>query len=232
LTSNQSLSTRRFFDRQAAAWPSQYRDGGSMSDRVARFLGAARQLANEPGEALDLGCGSGEIAAAFAEAGWRVTGCDPSPAMIVTARANWPGRPVDWVTLTQGRPLPLPNARFDLVVVSSVLEYVDDLPTMLAEIARVLRPGGFLLATVPDMDHPARRAEEGKRRIALNPLLLALARFTPWRSSYEYLSLSINRLPLGDWAALLRAAGLAPSLPESGQHPLALITAERHGVGA
>jgi 2-polyprenyl-6-hydroxyphenyl methylase/3-demethylubiquinone-9 3-methyltransferase len=224
---NQILSTRRFFDRQAASWASEYRSGGHMADRIARFRDATRDEFPEPGHMLDLGCGSGEIAAAFADTGWLVTACDLSPRMIETARARWVDERIDWELLSPGDKLPFPAASFDLVLCSSVLEYIDDLPAYLGEIARVLRPGGWCCATVPDMRHDARRSEAARRRIALNPLLFSLVRLSPWRSTYEYLRLSINRGSLAEWAALFRAASLEPVIPKDCEHPLALIMAQR-----
>ena len=223
----QAASTRHFFDRQAASWSSEYRSGGHMADRVARFYEAASRQFDAPGTLLDFGCGSGEIAASFADAGWRVTAVDLSPAMIETARRQWPGRAIDWLALAPGAGLPLAAGTLDLVICSSVLEYVDDPARLLSEFARVLRPGGWCCATVPDMRHPAREAETPRRRIALNPALFMLARLTPWRSTYEYLRLSINRFTLAEWADLFGAAGLDTSLPERCEHPLALITAQR-----
>ena len=226
----QTLSTRHFFDRQAASWPSEYRTGGHMADRTVRFLDAVRRHCPEPGDVLDFGCGSGEIAASLADAGWRVTAADLSAAMIETARSKGSGRAIDFVTLAPGAELPFADGRFDLVVCSSVLEYVDDLPRHLAEMARVLRHGGWCCATVPDMRHPARQAEAAQRRIALNPALFMLARLSPWRSTYEYLRLSINRFALPEWAALFRAAALEPLLPEPCEHPLALVMARRRAA--
>ena len=226
----QTLSTRRFFDRQAASWSSEYRSGGHMADRAARFRAAAERYFATPGILLDFGCGSGEIAATFAEAGWRVTAGDLSPAMIETARQQWPGRAVEWITLAPGAALPFAEGGFDLVICSSVLEYVGAPARQLAEFARVLRPGGWCCVTVPDMRHSARQAEAPKQRIALNPALFMLARLTPWRSTYEYLRLSINRFTLAEWASLFRAAALEPVVPERCEHPLALITAQRRSA--
>ena len=222
----QTLSTRRFFDRQAASWSREYRAGGRMADRTVRFLDAACRHCPEPGGALDVGCGSGEIAAWFADAGWHVTAADLSPAMIEVARNKGSGRSIDFVTLSPGAGLPFADGGFDLVVCSSVLEYVGDLPHHLAEVARVLRPGGWFFATVPDLRHPSRRAEAAKQRIALNPVFFMLARLSPWRSSCEWLRLSINHFSLADWTALFRAAGLEPIMPERCEHPLALIAAQ------
>ena len=51
------------------------------------------------------------------------------------------------------------SATFDAVVAASVLEYVDSPAAVLGECARVLRPGGVMLCTVPDLAHPVRWLE-------------------------------------------------------------------------
>jgi ubiquinone/menaquinone biosynthesis C-methylase UbiE len=223
----QALATRYFFDREAASWSSEYRPSGHMADRIERFLTTVSRLCPSPGEVLDFGCGSGEIAAALADCGWRVAGRDLSPMMIETARTKWPDRSIEWGTLEPTADLPFANGRFDIAISSSVLEYLQDLPAHLSQIARVVRPGGWYLATVPDMRHPARAAEARKLRFARNPVLNVLTRLTPWRSTYEYLRLSINRHPLSEWADLFRSAGFDPMLPERCEHPLALIAAQK-----
>jgi len=54
-----------------------------------------------------------------------------------------------------------------------------------------------------------------------------LTRLTPWRSTYEYLRLSINRHSLSEWTDLFRSAGFDPVFPERCEHPLALIAAQK-----
>jgi len=225
-----ALSTRRFFDREAAKWSKQYRSGGHMADRIERFLSAIGSRCSTPGRILDMGCGTGEIARALAQQGWQVTACDISAGMIETARQQ-AGEPApEWLVLEPGRSLPFPDESFEVIVSSSVLEYIADLPSHLAEIVRVLRPGGWYVATVPDMRHPARRAEESKRRRALKPLWFSLLRLSPWRADYQYLRLSINRSSLSSWASLMQDAGLVAKLPDHCDHPLALIAAQRSPI--
>ena len=70
------------------------------------------------------------------------------------------GADVRWVHLDIGwRELPFPDASFDAVIAASILEYVAVPNSVLAECARVLRPSGVLLCTVPDIASPVRWAE-------------------------------------------------------------------------
>ncbi len=93
---------------------------------------------------LDVGCGGGILSEEFARAGYRVTGIDPAPESIWAARehALASGLEIDYRTGV-GEELPFSDALFDIVVCCDVLEHVDDVPRVIGEIARVLRPGGI-----------------------------------------------------------------------------------------
>lgn len=94
---------------------------------------------------LDVGCGTGKNLEALAEAG-DARGCDVSPEALDFCRR----RGLDKVTL-QADPhvLPFDSGSFDLVTALDVIEHVEDDSRMLAEIARVLKPSGAALLTVP-----------------------------------------------------------------------------------
>ncbi len=100
---------------------------------------------------LDAGCGSGLLASALRANGAQVTGFDGSPAMVELAR-NRLGAGVDIQVADLAEPLPFDDAEFDDVVASLVLHYLADWDAPLAEMRRVLRPGGRLLLSV---NHPA-----------------------------------------------------------------------------
>jgi ubiquinone/menaquinone biosynthesis C-methylase UbiE len=100
---------------------------------------------------LDAGCGSGALAAALRARGAEVTGFDASPAMVDLARTRLgDGTAVQVADLAE--PLPFGDGEFDDVVASLVLHYLADWTAPLAELRRVLRPGGRLLVSV---NHPA-----------------------------------------------------------------------------
>ena len=99
-----------------------------------------RLLGDGPGRLLDVGCGGGVHALAFAERGWTVTGIDLSPAQLELAR----GRGVD-VVEADAAALPFEDQSFDAVVSIFTHTDVDDFPAVLREAARALRPGGTLV---------------------------------------------------------------------------------------
>jgi 2-polyprenyl-6-hydroxyphenyl methylase / 3-demethylubiquinone-9 3-methyltransferase len=105
-------------------------------------------LGEAPGRlVLDAGCGGGLVAKGLAEAGAHVVGVDQLPACLLVARRAVPAgfQPA----VGQLERLPFADASFDAVVAADVLEHVPDLPAAVAELARVLRPGGgFLFDTI------------------------------------------------------------------------------------
>ncbi|GAA1596978.1 MULTISPECIES: class I SAM-dependent methyltransferase [Kribbella] len=99
---------------------------------------------------LDVGCGSGPLSAALRDKGAIMTGFDQSTAMLELARRRL-GDDVDLTAGDLAEPLPYEDAAFDDVVASLVLHYLEDWAKPLAELRRVLKPGGRLLLSV---NHP------------------------------------------------------------------------------
>ncbi|MEM6637469.1 MAG: bifunctional 2-polyprenyl-6-hydroxyphenol methylase/3-demethylubiquinol 3-O-methyltransferase UbiG [Pseudomonadota bacterium] len=100
----------------------------------------------EDRDVLDLGCAGGFMAEALARRNARVTGIDPATKAIDAARrhADHEGLSIRYDVGT-GEMLPYGSESFDRVVCVDVLEHVDDLGKVLAQVARVLRPGGYFL---------------------------------------------------------------------------------------
>ncbi|OXM54189.1 class I SAM-dependent methyltransferase [Amycolatopsis alba] len=99
---------------------------------------------------LDAGCGAGPITENLRDRGAIVTGFDSSAKMVELARKRL-GDDADLRVADIGSPLPFPDGAFDDVVVALVLHYLEDWSGPLAEIRRVLKPGGRLILAV---NHP------------------------------------------------------------------------------
>ena len=95
-------------------------------------------------KALDVGCGGGLLAEEFARLGCRVTGLDPSEPSLATARAHarQSGLDIDY-RVGVGEALPFADETFEIAYCCDVLEHVNDLAQVIAEISRVLRKGGL-----------------------------------------------------------------------------------------
>lgn len=103
------------------------------------------------GHVLDVATGTGLVAAELLRRGHRVTAVDQSPGMLAAARRRFG----DTVELVQAsaEDLPFRDAAFDHLTVTYLLRYVSDPRATMAELARVVRPGGIVASLefgVPD----------------------------------------------------------------------------------
>ncbi|HKY61256.1 MAG TPA: methyltransferase domain-containing protein [Gemmatimonadota bacterium] len=136
-------AVRRRYDRLA----------GVYDRRWAFYVEASvhetlRRVSLRDGEAiLDVGCGTGALLAAAARRApaSRLAGVDLSPAMLVVARKRLESRAA--LVAADAARLPFADRGFDLVVSTSALHYWPDPGACMAEIARVLRPGGRVAIT-------------------------------------------------------------------------------------
>ena len=146
---------------RAAAWQVGVWDGMSqvyaeaIDERFAAVVdGVIGRASLQPGEhVLDLGTGTGQVAikaASLVGASGRVTGVDISPEMLTQARQRVEGLGLGGVDFQLGRAEAIPSADgvFDAVLASLSLMYAIDRSTAAQECARVLRPGGRLVAAL------------------------------------------------------------------------------------
>ncbi len=107
-------------------------------------------LPTPPGRALEIGAGNGIASFALAKDGWEVCALEPDPSSLVgngaiQALAQEYELPIK-VIEKFGESLPFPDDAFDLVLARQVLHHARDLRQLCAEVGRVLRPGGVLVA--------------------------------------------------------------------------------------
>ena len=159
-----------------------------------------RQLAamappNPSARVLDLACGTGDIAFEMAATGRRVTGLDITPRMLQIARDKPEARryAVEFVAGDM-MALPFPDASFNVVTTGYGLRNVPELSVALAEIERVLTPGGLLLSL--DFDKPTNAFACSVYLTYLTiagSILGALLHGEP--DTYRYIPESIRRYP-------------------------------------
>jgi len=125
------------------------------SDFVLDYVRQFARGAGKPADCaiLDFGCGAGQLVAEARATGLNMQGADVYYQGSGTrAEAVAAGLLGTAVHETRDAGLPFPDAAFDLVVNNQVLEHVQDLDRELAEIHRVLKPGGTLLSIFPSSD--------------------------------------------------------------------------------
>jgi demethylmenaquinone methyltransferase / 2-methoxy-6-polyprenyl-1,4-benzoquinol methylase len=193
---------REMFDRIAPVYDVMNRVMSGGLD--ARWRRAAAEAVVRPGDAvLDVCCGSGDLAVAALDAGGRVTGVDFSRPMLERARRKAPA--VDWV---EGDALALPfgDGSFDAVTIGFGLRNLADPALGLAELRRVLRPGGRV--AVLELTRPSGLLALFYR-LWFEHLVPTGARLLPGGSAYAYLPASVRRFPgPADVARLMDEAGL------------------------
>jgi SAM-dependent methyltransferase len=118
-----------------------------------------RLLATRPGRRiLNAGCGAGSMTLDLLGRGYEVTSVDASPAFVEHVRMRIDERfaslrPLPAVEVGDLHALRFADASFDAVVCGEVLEHLEDDEAAAREIARVLTPGGVLVASVPANPH-------------------------------------------------------------------------------
>lgn len=203
-----SVDARELF---APLGPTYDRVGAILSlgqdPRWRRFL--VGRLPEDGGEVLDVATGTGLVAAELVRCGFRVTGLDQSPGMLDVARRRFGDR----VPLVESsaEALPFADASFDHLTFTYLLRYVEDPGATIAELARVVRPGGVIASLefgVPGS--LARPAWEAYVRVVL-PLAGTVLR-AGWNEVGGFLGGSIRafwaRYPLERQLELWRAAGV------------------------
>ncbi len=142
------LNDLTIYDAHAAEWWSdEVRWVRALRNMVpARLRHFDRYMAWKGAQVLDLGCAGGFMAEALHDRGARVHAIDPASGAVAAAQAHAArtGRDIAYA-VGVGEALPYADSSFDAVVCVDVLEHVGDWPRVLAEVARVLRPGGWFL---------------------------------------------------------------------------------------
>lgn len=141
----------------------------------------ARRLP-DGGRVLDAGCGSGVLSFAAAAQGGEVTAFDASPEMIGICERKLAAHPDPKVKFELARledAERFGRAAFDLVLCSSVLEYVPDFWAAVDDLAACLKPGGVLILSMPNGDSLYRSAERIAFRATSRPAYFAHVRHVP-----------------------------------------------------
>jgi demethylmenaquinone methyltransferase/2-methoxy-6-polyprenyl-1,4-benzoquinol methylase len=175
--------------------------------RWRRFL--VSRLPADGRHVLDVATGTGLVAAELLRRGFRVTGLDQSPEMLSVARERF-GERVELVEAS-AEALPFPDNSFEHLTFTYLLRYVDDPGATLAELARVVRPGGVVASLEFGVPRGAARPLWELYVRAVLPVAGAVLR-NGWQEVGRFLGGSIRdfwaEYPLERQLELWHAAGL------------------------
>lgn len=243
--SGPTLGAGEFFDGEAERYDAAHDRGDYVGNALqSRMTVVIRLLGPRPGNVLDCGMGPGRLLVELERRGWSIGGIDISEEMVALARSRLPE---DAESLVQGtvESLPFPAESFDAAVATGVLEYVEDVPRALEEIARVLRPGGLFVLGTPNTSavrtlwrqrvvYPVARLvkpllRSGRPVPLRRPGLLSLRRLEELLSAagldvdrVEYLGFSMRRLEgAGGWLGRLLGSQLVVAARKAGDGPSA-----------
>ena len=143
----------KLYTAEYAAYTGPIEDEPRRFVRWNRAYGLAKRCRlvtsrRRPGRLLDVGCGTGVFLDAMRRRGWTVQGVEPTGAALAVARGRF-GLDVFEGELADAA---FPDASFDAVTLWYVIEHVPDPAALLAEVARVLRPGGIAVVSAPNLD--------------------------------------------------------------------------------
>lgn len=191
---DQSQSIQHRFGPAAAAYATSavHRSGADLDAMVAAGVRSGRE------RVLDLGCGAGHTALAFAERCAEVVALDLTPAMLEQTRALAAERGLQNLRCEQGdaASLPFDDDRFDVVASRLSAHHYADPASAVCEAARVLAPGGvFLLSDTVAPEDPARDSFLNCFELLRDPS-------------------HVRDHKVSEWHAMFRAAGLVPETLE------------------
>lgn len=189
---------RRMFDLIAPRYDLL---NGVMSLGLHRYWRnqAIRHLLSGGGqEFLDIGCGTGDVALAILRQApaARVTGLDPSSGMLALANAKASRAGLaDRAVFKEGdaTALPFPDSSFDGIACAFCLRNIADRRKALAEMRRVLRPGGTL--AILELTAPRNILLRGIHLLYTRRAIPLLGRILSQKTAYQYLADSIDHFP-------------------------------------
>jgi len=169
---------------------------------------------------VDVGCGEGRLTRHMKDLGHRIVGIDASPSMIAAARGSDPSMDL---RIADATTLPLEDGSADLAVAFMTLHDIDAMPRAVAEIARILVPGGRLCFAIV---HPINSAGRFERSAADAPFVISGDYLRPFTFSETVerdgltMTFHSRHRPLEAYFAALGDAGFVvealrePAIPE------------------
>ena len=170
---------------------------------------ATRKTVSEV-DLLDFGCSPGVLLADLAKLGSLASGVDTSEAMIAKARAHLASIDLGKVNLECLRDSSgtgdYQTRRYDIVVCTSVLEFIPDMESAISKLAACMRSGGILILSVPNRQSVLRRSERFIYRYPKS--FRQFPKLHHLTSSDSYLSIQQHQLTLAELTSIAESYGL------------------------
>jgi len=154
-THGEGDSEQKILARLRSFLYSGYMAATYLSSTILGLSKARRQIFHmflddlQPGKLLDVGCGGGNFLHRMHNLGWSATGVDFDAKAIENAKARYGS---DLIVLHTDLPnAHFPDNSFDAITMNHVIEHVPDPVTLLVEVRRILRAGGRLVVTTPNI---------------------------------------------------------------------------------
>lgn len=151
-----------YFDTASTAWSLRYQESRHFQERLQKVL---NWMAAYPPflDVLDYGCGSGVLLKALSAAGYNLTGVDLSAGMLEEAHRCMESVPqrerARLFRVNEHFESPHVEQQYDGIFCLGVLEYLDDPTALMAHLNSLLKPGGFLMLSVPNQSSVLRGME-------------------------------------------------------------------------
>ncbi|GAB4044457.1 class I SAM-dependent methyltransferase [Spirosoma jeollabukense] len=171
-----STSAIDFHGEIARQFDRRYESSTAFVERFNVWTDLLNQYVKPIDRVLDLGCGSGIFSNYLAEKGCIVTGIDGSEAMIALCNQKKTVVNVRYVVQLLPLPDPAKYAPQDVVLMSSLLEYIDNMEQMLQQVRDLLKPNGLLIVSIPNQLSLYRRVERRLFRLTGWPAYFAHTR--------------------------------------------------------
>jgi 2-polyprenyl-6-hydroxyphenyl methylase/3-demethylubiquinone-9 3-methyltransferase len=213
------------FSSYVTQFDAYYHQRPEFEERLALWRGLLDKYATPGGLSVDMGCGTGVFSLYLASKGGQVIGVDGAAEMVAFCDERSREQGLENIRFMHGR---LPNidesvlTPADLLISSSVVEYVPDLDATLALFARLVKPHGTMILSFPNVFSLSRAYERAKYRLTGQPAIYqhilhftsparlhARVRHYGFRLAEAHHYTHYTRL-----AKLTRAAGLPPPLTE------------------
>ena len=212
------------WDRSAEAWLSAMSDEGDWARAAVLDKVMLERASTAPvARILDVGCGEGRFCRLLDRPGRKVAGIDPTRALVEAARRRHPGGDYH---IGRAESLPFTDGSFDLVVSYLSLIDIEQLRPAVAEIARVLAPGGRLLLANLASHNSAGRWLKDESGDPVGYLIDRYLEERPIRQQWQGIDIVNWHRPLSTYMRLFLGSGLRLTwfdepAPADGEDPTA-----------